>query len=360
VRGSTEDGIHVFKGIPYGGTTAGSARFRAPAAAADWSGVRDTLAYPPMAPQPAFTPGSLFASWTFDKEFSEDCLALNVWTPGLRDGAKRPVMVWFHGGDFSSLSGSRNVYDGVRLCRRGDVVVVTVNHRLNAFGYMCLAEVAPQLDAVSNPGMLDLVAALRWVRDNITEFGGDPGNVTIFGQSGGGGKVSTIMAMPDASGLFHRAIVQSGSYARNAHLQAMSPAEGTRHVRTLLSALEIAPGDAAKLASLPVDAIVAGVSKAARGPDRAIWRPVADGKVLPGGPWWPEAPTISAQVPLMIGTTSTEMTLLIGGSDPDTFKLDEDSLRKRLGAWMAPADMERMRPFAHVRPRRTLSMSARW
>src|SRR5262249_36561351 len=157
------------------------------------------------------------------------------------------------------------------------------------------------------------------VRDNITEFGGDPGNVTIFGQSGGGGKVSTIMAMPDASGLFHRAIVQSGSYARNAHLQAMSPAEGTRHAQTLLSALEIAPGDAAKLASLPVDALVAGASKVARGPDRAVWRPVADGKVLPGGPWWPEAPTISAQVPLMIGTTSTEMTLLIGGSDPDTF-----------------------------------------
>ena len=288
VRGATDQGIHVFKGIPYGATTAGAARFHAPAPAAGWSGIRDALAYPPMAPQSIFAPGSLFASWTFDKAISEDCLALNVWTPGLRDGAKRPVMVWFHGGDFSSLSGSRNVYDGVRLCRRGDVVVVTVNHRLNAFGYMYLAEAAPQLAAAANPGMLDLVAALRWVHENIAEFGGDPGNVTIFGQSGGGGKVSTIMAMPDATGLFHRAIVQSGSYARNAHLQAMSPEEGTRHARTLLAALEIPPGNTDALASLPMDTLVAAVAKVARGPNRAVWRPIADGTVLPAGPWWPD------------------------------------------------------------------------
>ena len=130
VGGATEDGILVFKGIPYGATTAGAARFHAPAPAAAWSAVRDALAYPPMAPQSAFTPGSLFTSWTFDKEISEDCLALNVWTPGLRHGAKRPVMVWFHGGDYSSLSGSRNVYNGVRPCQRGNVVVVAVNHRV--------------------------------------------------------------------------------------------------------------------------------------------------------------------------------------------------------------------------------------
>jgi para-nitrobenzyl esterase len=342
VRGATDQGIHVFKGIPYGATTAGAARFHAPAPPSDWSGIRDALAYPPMAPQSTFAPGSLFASWTFDKELSEDCLALNVWTPGLRDGVRRPVMVWFHGGDFSSLSGSRNVYDGVRLCRRGDVVVVTVNHRLNAFGYMYLAEVAPHLAAAANPGMLDLVAALRWVRDNIAEFGGNPGNVTIFGQSGGGGKVSTIMAMPDAAGLFHRGIVQSGSYARNAHLQAMSPEEGTRHARTLLAVLEIQPGDAEKLATLPMATLVAGTAKVARGPDRAIWRPVADGEVLPDGPWWPEAPAVSAQVPLMIGTTATEMTMLIGTSDPATFTLDEDGLHKRLAAWMKPEDADRL------------------
>jgi para-nitrobenzyl esterase len=348
VRGATDQGIHVFKGIPYGATTAGAARFHAPAPAAGWSGIRDALAYPPMAPQSIFAPGSLFASWTFDKAISEDCLALNVWTPGLRDGAKRPVMVWFHGGDFSSLSGSRNVYDGVRLCRRGDVVVVTVNHRLNAFGYMYLAEAAPQLAAAANPGMLDLVAALRWVHENIAEFGGDPGNVTIFGQSGGGGKVSTIMAMPDATGLFHRAIVQSGSYARNAHLQAMSPEEGTRHARTLLAALEIPPGNTDALASLPMDTLVAAVAKVARGPNRAVWRPIADGTVLPAGPWWPAAPAVSAQVPLMIGTTATEMTMLIGMSDAATFTLDEDGLRRRLADWMKPEDADRLITVSHA------------
>ncbi len=342
VRGATDAGILVFKGIPYGADTAGAARFHAPASPPAWSGVRDALAFAPMAPQATIALGGLFASWTFDKDASEDCLALNVWTPALGDGAKRPVMVWFHGGDFSSLSGSRNVFDGVRLCRRGDVVVVTVNHRLNAFGYMYLAEVAPQLDAAANPGMLDLVAALRWVRDNIAAFGGDPGNVTIFGQSGGGGKVSTIMAMPEAVGLFHRAIVQSGSYARNAHLQAMSPDEGTRHARTLLATLEMAPGDAATLATLPMDALIAGTAKVARGPDRAIWRPVADGKVLPSGPWWPEAPAVAAQVPLMIGTTATEMTMLIGTFDAATFTLDEEGLRKRLTAWMKREDADRL------------------
>jgi para-nitrobenzyl esterase len=356
VRGVTDNGVHVFKGIPYGATTAGAARFHAPMPPGTWSGVRDALTFAPMAPQSPISPGALFASWTFDKEISEDCLALNVWTPGLRDGVKRPVMVWFHGGDFSSLSGSRNVFDGVRLCRRGDVVVVTVNHRLNAFGFMYLAEVAPRLDAVANPGMLDLVAALRWARDNIAEFGGDPGNVTIFGQSGGGGKVSTMMAMPEAAGLFHRAIVQSGSYARNAHLQAMSPAEGTRHARTLLNALEIPPADATKLATLPVHDVVSGVAKVARGPDRAIWRPVADGKILPGGPWWPDAPSVSAEVPLMIGTTATEMTLLIGGSDASTFALDEDGLRSRLAAWMSPEDAERLTAAFHAdRPEATPS-----
>ena len=342
VRGATDKGIHVFKGVPYGGSTGGAARFHGPMPPAAWGGVREALAFPPMAPQSPITLGGLFASWTFDKEMSEDCLALNVWTPGLRDGVKRPVMVWFHGGDFSSLSGSRNVFDGVRLCRRGDVVVVTVNHRLNAFGYIYLTEIAPKIDAAANPGMLDLVAALRWVRDNIAEFGGDPTNVTIFGQSGGGGKVSTIMAMPDAAGLFHRAVVQSGSYARNAHLEAMSPSEATRHARTLLNALEISPADAARLATLSVNDVVSGMAKVARGPERAIWRPVADGKVLPGGPWWPEAPTASAQVPLMIGTTATEMTMLIGTFDASTFALDEDSLRKRVVAWMQPEDADRV------------------
>ena len=350
VRGATAEGVHSFKGIRYGASTAGANRFRAPQPPAPWGETRDALAFAPMSPQPIISLGGLFASWTFDKEMSEDCLGLNVWTRGLRDGAKRPVMVWFHGGDFSSLSGSRNVFDGTRLALRGDVVVVTVNHRLNAFGYAYLTEVAPKLAAAANPGMLDLVAALQWVRDNIAEFGGDAGNVTIFGQSGGGGKVSTIMAMPAAAGLFHRAIVQSGSYARNAHLQAMSPAEGTRHARALLAALEIPAGEAEKLAEIPVDALVAGIAKAGRGADRPTWRPVADGTALPAGPWWPNPPAISAEVPMMIGNTATEMTMLIGGGDPASFTLDEAGLRQRLALRFKPEDAEKV--LAHYRAAR--------
>jgi len=263
------------------------------------------------------------------------------------------VMVWFHGGAYSSLSGSRNVFDGTRLCKKGDVVVVTLNHRLNAFGFLYLAELAPELADSGNAGMLDLVAALQWVRDNIAEFGGDADNVTIFGQSGGGGKVSTMMAMPAAKGLFHRAIVQSGSYARNAHLEAMKPAEATRHTRALLTALEIEPSDAGKkLAGLPMDALVAGTKKV----PSLWWAPVADGRALPSGPWWPEAPAVSANIPMMIGTTETEMTLLIGAGDPTTFALDDAGMRKRLGAFLSAGDIEPViQTFKASRPTATPS-----
>lgn len=354
VRGATSDGIHVFKGIPYGASTAGANRFRPPKPPAPWTDVRDALNFAPMAPQAIRNNlGGLFASWTFDKEISEDCLAINVWTPALRDGVKRPVMVWFHGGSYSSLSGSRNVFDGTRLCKKGDVVVVTLNHRLNAFGFLYLAEIAPEFADGANAGMQDLVAALQWVRDNITEFGGDPENVTIFGQSGGGGKVSTIMAMPAGKGLFHRAIVQSGSYSRRAHLEAMKPAEATQYARALLAALEIGPAEAGKkLLELPMDALVAGLKKA---PSLA-WAPVADGRTLPSGPWWPEGPTISADIPLMIGTAETEMTMLIGTNDPTTFSLDDAGLRKRLSAFMSADDMEPViQTFKASRPNATPS-----
>ena len=222
VRGAVKDGISVFKGIPYGAPTSGGNRFRQPQPPEAWTGIRDALTYPHMAPQPDNVIRGLFESWTDPTTSNEDCLGLNIWTPGARDGGKRPVMVWFHGGDFSSLSGSRSVFDGTRLARRGDVVVVTVNHRLNAFGFLYLGELLPEFADSANAGMLDLVQALEWVRDNIAEFGGDPSNVTIFGQSGGGGKVATMMAMPAGQGLFHRAIIQSGTYARNAHLEAMT------------------------------------------------------------------------------------------------------------------------------------------
>src|SRR4030095_299288 len=184
---------HVFKGVRYGADTS-TRRFLPPTAPEPWSSIRDALQFGPVAPQPS----------SGGQPIGEDCLHLNLWTPGLRDRGRRPVMVWFHPGAYTSGTSNEFEADGARLSRRGDVVVVTVNHRLNAFGYLYLAEIAGAEFADSgNAGMLDLVLALKWVRENISEFGGDPNNVTIFGQSGGGAKSATLMAMPEAHGLFH-------------------------------------------------------------------------------------------------------------------------------------------------------------
>ena len=336
VRGQVVDGINVFKGIPYGATTGGANRWHKPQPPLAWSGVRDALNYPSMAPQPHGPIGGLSASWTDPTTSGEDCLGLNIWTPALRDGGRRPVMVWFHGGDFASLSGSRSAFDGTRLTRRGDVVLVTVNHRLNAFGFLYLGKLLPEFADAANVGMLDLAAALTWVRDNIAEFGGDPGNVTIFGQSGGGGKVATMMAMPAGKGLFHRAIIQSGTYARTAHLEAISPDVATSHAQTLLAAAGLKPGDARKLFDMPMDAVIEAIGRAGQAATPPVWRPVADGVNLPSGPSWPTAPAVSADVPLMIGSTATEMSMLIGMFNPATFDLDESGLRERVSAWFGP------------------------
>lgn len=347
VRGVETDGIRIFKGVPY----ASAPRFLAPVAPQAWTGVRDALAFGPMAPQSRGPLGSLFASWTFDKEMSEDCQSLNVWTPALADDRKRPVMVWMHGGGFTSLSGSRNVFDGTRLARKGDVVVVTLNHRLNVFGYLQLAELAPQFPDAGNVGNLDIVAALRWVKDNIVAFGGDPDNVTIFGQSGGGGKVTTLMGMPSARGLFHKAIVQSGSH----YLKALSPAEGLKLTEALLTALDIKPADAASLAAMPMERVVEGYRKAAGAPARAVYRPVADGRSLPSGPFAPDAPAIAADIPMIVGTTATEMTLFTG-TDTDAFNLDEAGLRKRLSQAVGEGEIDKaLATYRATRPNATPS-----
>ena len=243
---------------------------------------------------------------------NEDCLFLNVWTPAPDDG-KRPVMVWLHGGGYAYGSGAWPIYDGASLARKGDVVVVTLNHRLNAFGYLHLADVLGDAYASSgNAGMLDIVLALGWVRDNIARFGGDPGNVTIMGESGGGSKVSHLMAMPAADGLFHKAIVQSGP-----GLTGVTPEAASRTTSAVLAELGVDAGDKAgaarRLLNAPPETILAAVqaaqAKAGEGFDGLPLAPVVDGKVLPRHPFVPEAPSQSADVPLLIGWNKDEMTI---------------------------------------------------
>ena len=220
VRGYTRNGIHTFKGIPYAATTAGPARFLPPSKLKPWTGVRSSMQYGLVAPQPPRDWSNDEVAFLFnwnDGIPGEDCLRLNIWTPGINDNRKRPVMVWLHGGGYVAGNGQEHPgYDGENLSHRGDVVVVSLNHRLGVLGYLDLSEYGERYASSANVGNLDIVAALEWVRDNITGFGGDPGNVTIFGQSGGGSKVSTLMAMPSAAGLLHRGIVQSGSSLRQA------------------------------------------------------------------------------------------------------------------------------------------------
>ena len=339
VRGTLDGGIKVFKGIPYGASTDGLNRFHPPKPSTNWPGVRDALAYGPMCPQVGRERASYTSSWTYDKEASEDCLVLNVSTPALRDQRRRPVMVWLHGGGFSAGSGSRNVFEGTRLAQRGNVVVVTVNHRLSVFGFLYLGHLGGAEYASSgNAGMLDLVAALRWVHDNISAFGGDPGNVTIFGQSGGAAKVSTLMAMPQARGLFHKAIVQSGS-----HLEGISADEATKHALTFLAAVDVKPSELQRLAKLPTDKMVAGLTKVMGGAGpKPNYSPVVDGIVLPKGPWQPDGPAVSAGIPMLIGSTRTETTALLGATHPEYFGLDDAGLSRSLGEWIPDRDVPRV------------------
>jgi para-nitrobenzyl esterase len=245
---------------------------------------------------------------------SEDCLYLNVWTSGMT-GAKRPVLFWCHGGAFITGSGSSPWNDGTNLCRLDDVVVVSFNHRLGALGYLHLEDIADDFEGAGTAGMRDIVAALEWVRDNIARFGGDPGNVTIFGESGGGAKVSVLMALPAAKGLFHKAVIQSGPA-----VQMATRDDGTNTARQLLAELGLTEKDAARLRELPPAKILAAQgavqARAGRGPiadrRRRGFNPVIDGTFFPGGPFNPTAPAVSAHVPLMIGSNKDEQSLFLG------------------------------------------------
>ena len=338
LRGVDNNGIKVFKGIPYGATTSGSNRFMPPAEPADWSGVRDALAYGPSAPQrdpsaPPRPPGTISISGDKLPPEGEDCLVLNIWTPAVgssgASGGKRPVMFWCHGGGFATGSGSSPDNDGTNLARRGDVVVVTVNHRLNVLGFANLSGLSADFAASGDAGMLDIVQALKWVRANIAQFGGDPNLVTIFGQSGGGRKVETLLAMPSAKGLFHRAIVESG-----AAVTVVDREVALRNTDQLLAKLGIAKNQVRELQKLPVEKIMAAyfaVAKDHRDDDPSLlgFSPSVDGKILPQHPFAPNASPVSADVPVMIGNTRTEMTLF-SLNDPSAFSLDEAGMRKRV------------------------------
>jgi len=295
VRGMDVAGIKTFRGIHYGASTAGSNRFMPPRKPKPWKGVRDAMAYGPAAPQ---TPGNPTDPYTeavmWDAHakpgLSEDCLVLNVWTPGLADGGKRPVMFYIHGGGFSSGSGGYP-FDGDPLARLGDVVVVTVNERLGPLGYLDLHAIGwpEEFRYAGVAGMMDLVAGLEWVRDNAESFGGDPGNVMIFGQSGGGAKTSLLMGMPVAKGLFHRAGVQSG-----ARLRAGSPEQAAEAASRLVAELGVSADKPHEIQKIDWETIIEAKANSGFGP-------TLQSEVIPHNPFDPAAPQESRDVPLLVG-----------------------------------------------------------
>jgi para-nitrobenzyl esterase len=326
VQGYREGGVVVFKGVRYGASTGGAGRFQPPRRPEPWAGVKEAAAYGASSPQTTGGPGSPLTGGAAGAAHAigdEDCLFLNVWTPAL-DGRKRPVMVWLHGGGFATGSGSSPWYDGAAQARNNDVVVVTINHRLNVFGYCYLGELGGERFADSAAvGMLDVVQSLEWVRDNIERFGGDPRTVMIFGESGGGRKVSLMMGFEPAGGLFHRAAVESGSAIR-----MDSRAVGTERSEKLLAALGIPKTDLDRLVSTPTADLAMAVAAATRATGQ--FRPVVDGRSVKRHPFDPVGPAMTKNVPMLIGTNRTEASFMLGFT-PGIGDLDQAGLRQRVG-----------------------------
>ncbi len=326
VRGLISAAIRQFKGVPYGASTAGTNRFMRPQRPAPWSGVRDCFGHAPVSPQLPSDSGNDYARLVqFDLNvafggMSEDCLHLNIWTPGTGRGDARAVLLSIHGGGFALGSGNNPMYDGAKLAAFGDVVVVTVTHRLASFGYLNLTDLDSSgawADAGA-AGMLDLVAALEWVRDNIANFGGDPHRVMIFGQSGGGWKVSALLGMAAARGLFHRAAVQSGSLLRH-----LSREDSARVAEGFVSKLGLSKTNLRDIQTLPWTRLLAAQTEVGA----HLFSPVLDGVNLVADPFHPAAPLESSDVPLIVSTTLDDAGLFF-----NTFALTESELKQILAA----------------------------
>lgn len=327
VVGQEIGGVHVFKGMRYGASTKGR-RFLPPIAPIEWSGDFEAFEYGDQAPQ---TPTAIAG----EEPMSEDCLRINIWTPA-PDAKKRPVMLWFHGGGFEVGTGSSPLYDGTNLALRGDVVVATINHRLNVFGHCHLADhLGEDYRASGNAGVLDLVRAMRWVRENIAGFGGDPEKVTIFGQSGGGRKVSMCFGSPLASGLFDRGIVQSGS-----HLLVHTPEKANNLVSLLIKELGLSEGDEAKLLTVPQKTLSEAQLLAITAAGYRF-EPTLDGIVIPEQPFIPRAPQFSAHVPMMLGTMRTELSAQLGAARPQLLDLKEEHLAGALTRYVGEGNEAR-------------------
>ena len=349
IRGFERNGVFIFKGVPYGASTAGINRFMPPIKPEPWAGIRNALAYGRICPQEDSahfnTDGKNLANTDEDAFLlhrghavrvpGEDCLRVNIWTPEINGPGKRPVMVYMHGGGFSGGSGHDLLsYEGESLARNHDVVLVNHNHRLNVYGYLNLQALGgDEFASSANVGLLDLVAVLEWVRTHISMFGGDPNNVTIFGQSGGGGKVAALLAMPAAKGLFHRAIIQSGPFVR-----ALSPDYSHRVAETLLTELGLQKSDVRNLQKVPVDQLSSAAAEAIRKTPQpkptyrdsfgeSGWGPTVDGHALPIHPFDPGAPVISADVQLITGTNLNESVSGLDRPGADTMTAEEMNRR---------------------------------
>jgi para-nitrobenzyl esterase len=337
VAGYIHKGIYTYKGIPY----ATAERFMAPQKPAPWKGIRSSRAYGPVCPTDVTTQVNDPSEFAYHHDWgysSEKCQVLNVWTKGLNDGKKRPVMFWIHGGGFTAGSSVElPSYDGENLTRKGDVVVVSINHRLNVLGFLDMSAYGDKYKSSPNAGMLDIVAALQWVKQNIAQFGGDPDNVTIFGQSGGGGKVSTLMAAPSAKGLFQKAIVQSGSYVNN----FLDNAIAKRVSAALLEELNLQPAQADSLKTVPYDRLYAASKKAIKKVSDALkaegknlpgfglgWGPILDNNFLPYQPGDAAALALSKDVPLLVGSTKNE--IFASAMNPALKEYSMDSIKTYL------------------------------